>query len=255
MNNMFKLAASTALACSIALSAQANNENKFYVGIEAGGSFPAKKSFTIKELDTKAKVKKSALYSVKAGYMVAPQISLDLSYSHQPYYRINILPTDSFRKVNVNESIKLKMNTDVAMLNLSYILNSPVEDVKPYVTAGIGFARINVKAKDVIGYTSNGVKIENGAPAAIMENKPVLRVKKQKSTHLAYQAGIGAQYKLTDNLYADLAAKLQIIQNGKIKYEILDAKAAEKAEYKLKSNKVKQTLGLGEFTAGVVYYF
>jgi opacity protein-like surface antigen len=205
-------------------------KGKIYFGFEGGVSVPAAKGFTHKDSKTRITMKKSPLYTGLLGYEFAPGMFLEFSASRQPNFKLGIkLPEDKS-----NAAGKTKASADVFMLNLVYDLMD-VGGITPYVVLGAGVAKVQVKEADV------------NHPS--LKQFTLMRTVKKTSTSFAWQAGLGAAYKVSDNLRLTASAKLQVINNIKLYYKSLN-----QTTYNLTDKgSMKKTIGTGEFALGFTY--
>jgi opacity protein-like surface antigen len=122
------------------------------------------------------------------------------------------------------------------MINIVYDL-AKFAKLQPYFVAGLGVADVRVRP---------GVSFIKGTNNSIAS----LRLKKNNRVAMAFQAGVGAKYPITENLFFDTALKIQGITNVKLKYEKFSRAAG-----KIKFNSTKQHLGVAEIVAGLSLNF
>jgi opacity protein-like surface antigen len=242
-------AASTLVACLSSVSAFAldavvknktekhdvtvdsSDKGRFYVGFEGGVSVPAMKAFKNKETKARVSMKRSPLYTGLIGYEFAPGMYLEFSASSQPNFGVGI-------KLPDNKGFgRTKAAAKVYMLNLAYDLME-VGGITPYVVLGAGMAKVTVKEKEIL---------HPQYPAAwnIISMKTVRR----SSNSFAWQAGLGAAYKVTDNLRLTASAKLQVINNVKMHYLSLNKDTGKPTD----RGTMKKKIGTGEFALGFTY--
>jgi opacity protein-like surface antigen len=246
MSKMIKLFAASALIASLSsvsafaaesalngktekpeVNAENNDKCRIYLGFEGGTSIPAAKGFTHKDSNTKVTLKKSPLYTGLIGYEFSPGMFLELSVSRQPKFNLGINLPDN------KGTGKTKASADVYMLNLVYDLMD-IGGITPYVVLGAGMANVNVKE----------VNIDHPLYPIVSMNTT-----KKSSKTLAWQAGLGAAYKVTDNFRLIASAKLQVINNVKLRYSSFNP-ATNKTDSR---GTMKKTLGTGEFVVGFTY--
>jgi hypothetical protein len=75
------------------------------------------------------------------------------------------------------------------------------------------------------------------------------RIKKNTVNCLAWQIGGGIAKDLSENISIDLGAKLQVVNDIKVKYDTFDIKAQSFVAQK----PIKKTIGVGEFTLGFTF--
>jgi opacity protein-like surface antigen len=209
------------------VSVDSGDKGRFYVGFEGGVSVPAAKAFKNKETKARVSMKRSPLYTGLIGYEFAPGMYLEFSASSQPNFGVGIkLPEDKgFGRT--------KAAAKVYMLNLAYDLME-VGGITPYVVLGAGMAKVTVKEKEI-----------NHLQYPVVSMKTVRR----SSNSFAWQAGLGAAYKVNDNLRLTASAKLQVINNVKMHY----LKINETTYKTTDRGTMKRKIGTGEFALGFTY--
>lgn len=213
------------------------NQRFFYIGGEIGLVEPVKNKFIHKHSKTEITLKKSSMYSFNAGYSFYPQMSIELSTTYQPKYRLSyIIPEKTLANGLVIPKTpgKTRVFSNIYMANIIYDLQN-YNGFVPYVIMGVGIAKVKVKP-----VTS---KLDT------LGNIDFFRVKTTHTNCLAWQLGIGMSKEITDNLSVNLSAKLQIANNVKIDYETLNM-ATQQFE---SASPIKKTIGVGEFGMGFTY--
>lgn len=223
------------------------SDRYIYIGSEYGISDPIIKSFRDKESDTLMRLKKSHMYGGKIGYSFYPNMMVEISATHQPKYRLAYkLPSQSLESIMPGLSIPETPGTtriiaNVVTLNLIYEMQamSPLV-IKPYAIFGLGMARIAVKPT-----------VSNWKMPALLGGKevPYFKIKKTRQNCLAWQAGLGFNRDLVKNFSIDLSAKMQVVNDIRIKPQTLNmnTKSFDNAK------PIKKTIGVGEFTVGLTY--
>lgn len=240
----------TLLASTNAKADQIDSEKFVYAGLELGISEPVKHSFKHKK--TKFRLEKSKMFGAKVGYGFYPNMMLEISGTHQPRYKFSyVLPAFNFALPtplgNMNISVpktpgKTTAISNVFTLNLIYQLESlKFAEIKPYIIGGAGMAFVHLKP------TMSKLSID--APVIGNITKDFFKLDRSKTNALAYQAGVGLSRSIGDRVEVDLSAKLQIVQNVKIKYSTLDISTGKFVSQK----PIKQTIGVGEFALGIIF--
>lgn len=253
---MRKIIATTALLASIACTAQAdeNNTNRFYVGFEGGINKPLSDEIKFKAQGEKMtfSLKQSNMYSARLGYVFAPGMAVELSYTKQPKFKVGFKLPSYDLMVPVPTPIgaiptpgKLipgttKAVADVYTINMVYDLMPLPGGITPYFIGGAGIAKIDLKPTQLV------LSIPSIAQVPDTE---VFSVQRSKGNYFAWQAGLGAQKEITSNLSFDVSAKLQAIHNIKLRYTVSKPGSPAKKDY------VKKTLGGIELGAGLTFKF
>lgn len=256
MKQVMQKAKITLLASSILLSANislaSNAEDRYiYIGSELGLSEPIVKSFDYKaeEGTTRMRLKQSRMYGGRVGYAFYPGMMIELSGTHQPKYRLGYkLPAVTFSLIpgapdfTIPETTgETQVSANVFTLNFIYEMQEQFVGVKPYVIFGAGFAQVSIKpaisTTDVFAPLGQGDKV------------PFFKVKKNKINCYVWQFGGGLTKDLGENFSIDLGAKLQVVNDIKIKYDTLNAKTQSFSAAK----PIKKTIGIGEFTLGFTF--
>jgi len=213
-----------------------------YIGTEFGLSDPIKKSFRHEESKTKMRLKKSHMYGGRIGYSFYPNMMVEISGTHQPKYRMAYrLPGEG--AIPETPGIT-KVSANTFTLNLIYEMQKMKSlAVKPYVIFGAGVAKISVKP--TISYLpTDFLGVGSG-------NIPYFKIKKNNQNCFAWQAGLGFSKDINDKLAIDFGAKMQVVNNIKVKYQTLNMVTNSFDE----ANPIKKTIGVGEFTMGLTYKF
>ena len=256
MKQVMRKAKITLLASSILLSANislANNaEDKYvYIGSEFGLLEPVVKSFDYQaeEGTTRMRLKQSRMYGGRIGYAFYPGMMIELSVTHQPKYRLGYkLPPVTFSldsslpDFTIPETTgETKISANVFTLNFIYEMQERFVGVKPYVIFGAGVAQVLIKP------TISTTNVLAATPLG--NNVTFFKVKKNNINCYTWQFGGGFTKDLGDNLSIDLGAKLQLVNDIKIKYDTLNAKIQSFSAAK----PIKKTIGVGEFTLGFTF--
>jgi opacity protein-like surface antigen len=219
-------------------SVPSSSDRYIYFGTEFGISDPIVKSFKHKASSTNIRLKKSHLYGGRIGYSFYPNMMIELSGTHQPTYRLAyILPRKELTggmAIPGNPGIT-NVSSNIFSMNLIYELNKVTSlAIKPYVIFGAGIAKTSVKPT-----------------SSYYNNIPYFKIQKTSQNSFAWQAGIGVSKNIATNFDIDFAAKMQVINNIKIKYQTLNlpTMSFNKAET------IKKNIGVGEFTVGLTYKF
>jgi opacity protein-like surface antigen len=216
-----------------------------YIGTEFGLSDPIKKSFIHKESNTRMRLKKSHMYGGRIGYSFYPNMMIEISGTHQPKYRMAYrLPGKLLDGgINIPETPGItKVSANTFTLNLIYEMQKMKSlAIKPYFIFGAGVAKISVKPNisylppDFLGVGSGNI--------------PYFKIKKNNQNCFAWQAGIGFSKDITDKMAIDFGAKMQVVNNIKVKYQTLNMGTNSFDE----ANPIKKTIAVGEFTVGLTY--
>ncbi len=239
-----KILLTTLLASSInsgALAADNSQKKRFYIGFEGGINKPFSNEIKFTAGDDKMafSLKRSAMYSARAGYFFAPGMAIELSYTHQPQFKVGFNLDASQQQQVQNGTLSIPGTTkaiaDVVTLNLVYNLMPLAGDITPYFIGGAGIAKVDVKplALPLAQTLGNAFKVN-----------------RSKGKYFAWQAGLGMQKEITHNLYLDASAKLQAIHNIKLRYELMN-----KSTFQMEKSYVKKTLGGVELGVGLTYKF
>ena len=246
----------TLLATSILLSSNVvfadNAEDRYvYIGSELGLSEPIVKSFEHKaeKATTKMRLKQSRMFGGRVGYAFYPGMMIELSGTHQPKYRLAYrLPSISFSpfpgapNFTIPETTgETKVSANVVTLNLIYEMQEQFVGVKPYAIFGVGVAQVSIRP------TSSTTEVL--APLGLGDKVTFFKVKKNKINCYVWQFGGGFTKDLGDNFSIDIGAKLQVVNDIKIKYDTLDVRTQEFSAAK----PIKKTIGVGEFTLGFTF--
>jgi len=194
MNKLIKLSAAAiiALAASSALASEASYRSKSVAGgktEKAVASAVSKSSskFYLKGLvgynfghsakagDAKAKAKTSTKLGLGAGFEVAENLRTELM--------LNYLPSTEYKEKGANSGIKLSVFNP--MLNAHYDLGN-YSGVTPFVSAGLGFSKVNSKAF-------------------------------KAKYSFAYMAGAGVGYEITQDVIAEVSYAYTNYGSAKVK--------------------------------------
>ncbi len=235
--------------------ARANDaEDRYiYAGAKLGISEPVVKTFTDKETRSKFRLKQSRLVGGRIGYSFYPNMMIELHFTHKPKYGLTyMLPeTDTGLVHPLLGALTIpktpgttKVSSSVYTINLLYQFEPQFIELKPYVSIGAGIARLSVKS------TSTSTSVLNSAAGiSVPTSTEYFRIKKDTTNYFAWQIGGGISKDLTPNISLDLGAKLQVVNNIKLKYDTLNG-----ATRRFESQKpIKKTIGVGEFTFGVTF--
>lgn len=228
------------------------NDRYVYVGTEFGISDPIIKSFKHDESKTKIRLKKSHLYGARIGYSFYPNMMIEISGSHQPKYRMAYkLPEKSLSSLVPGLSIPetpgvTKVSANVFTVNFIYEMEKMASfaAIKPYVIFGAGVAKITINP--TVSYWKPPAYLGLG-----LNDIAYFKIKKYNQNCFTWQAGVGFTKSLTDNFNIDFGAKIQVVNDIKIKYQTLNTMTNSFDEAK----PIKKTIGSGEFTMGLTYKF
>ncbi len=227
------------------------SDRYMYVGTEFGISDPIVKSFKHEESKTRMRLKKSHLYGGRIGYSFYPNMMVEISGTHQPTYRLAYrLPEQSLAFLVPGLSIPetpgiTGVSANVFTMNFIYELEKMTSlEIKPYVIFGAGVAKISVKP--TISYWKPPAFLGMGTG-----DIAYFKVKRNNQNCFAWQVGIGIAKDITNNFSIDFGAKMQVVNDIKIKYQTLNVKTKSFDEAK----PIKKTIGVGEFTVGLTYKF
>jgi opacity protein-like surface antigen len=219
-------------------SLPSSSDRYIYLGTEFGISDPIVKSFKHKGSNTNIRLKKSHLYGGRIGYSFYPNMMLELSGTQQPKYRLAyILPSQALGGgISLPENPGIThVSSNIFSMNLIYELNKITAlAIKPYVIFGAGIAKTSVKPT-----------------TSYYNNIPYFKIQKTTQNSFAWQAGFGVAKNIATNFDIDFAAKMQVVNNIKIKYQTLNLPTMSFN----KTETIKKTIGVGEFTVGLIYKF
>ncbi|PCJ29424.1 MAG: hypothetical protein COA94_01480 [Rickettsiales bacterium] len=222
-------------------AAHANDEisaddRYFYIGTEYGISDPVVNKFQDKDTKTDVEMKRSTMYGGRIGYSFYPGMMIEISATHQPKYKLGyVLHPDTLGLPKAVPGTT-DMSTNVFTANLIYELPKKFAQLQPYVIFGAGVSRISIKS------ASSSVPGPQG-------NMEIFRIKNQTANYFTYQLGVGVTRDLGANLSLDLGARVQVVNNLKLKYDALD-----KITHVVKAQKpIKKTIAVGEFTIGLTF--
>jgi opacity protein-like surface antigen len=255
---IFKLTilVSLALLSNNAVFAKNASDRYMYIGTELGISEPVVKSFVYESQsgETRMRLKQSRMFGGRIGYSFYPNMSVEISGTHQPRYRLGYkLPSVDVAVgaglppvIIPSISDTTKVSSNVLTLNLLYEFDKQKFDLKPYAIFGIGVARINISPNK--SFWKPEVSL---LALGFADSVEFFRIKKNIHNCLAYQFGGGISKDIGENFSVDLGAKLQIVRNITIKYETLDMTTNQFVE----QSPIKKTIGVGEFTLGFTFKF
>lgn len=227
-------------------SSPSASDRYVYVGTEFGLSDSIKKSFKHEESKTRMRLKKSHMYGGKIGYGFYPNMMVEISGTHQPKYRLAYrLPEQSpALGLSIPETQGITgVSANVFTMNFIYELEKMTSfEIKPYVIFGAGVAKISVKP--TISYWKPPTFLGMGT-----DDIAYFKIKKTNQNCFAWQVGIGVAKDITNNFSIDFGAKMQVVEDIKIKHQTLNMKTKSFDEAK----PIKKTIGVAEFTVGLTY--
>jgi opacity protein-like surface antigen len=253
MNNKYKIVLFAGFLSLSALSysdmslaqEQISADNRYlYLGTELGISTPPVDKFKHKNSGSKFTIKSSKMIGGRVGYSFYPDMAAEVSFTHQPKYQLSYtLPKKDISIGSIPETKgKTNVATQVTTINLVYNLNEISSNVQPYIILGAGVAKVMIK--------------ENFAATDSLAHIPgvgkgfkFFQLNKTSKNHFAWQVGGGVSKDLTENLSVDLSAKLQVVNSIKLSYSTFDLQQKKF----VKQKPIKQTLGVAEFTFGVLW--
>lgn len=217
------------------------DERYIYIGSEFGVSDPVIKKFSHKtdEGHNRLSLKRSVMYGGRIGYSFYPDMMIELSITHQPRFNMGYILPENTPIAKTHGTTKVTGN--VFTLNLIYEIPQQVVGMKPYVIFGAGLAQVLIKP--------SASKTDNLVPLGFPENFTFFKVRKYKNNCFVWQAGVGVVKNLGNNISIDVGAKLQVVNNIKFKYDVLN-KATGNVD---PAQPIKKTIGTGEFTIGLTY--
>lgn len=245
------LLSSIALSSSIAYASNDNADDRYvYLGADIGISEPVVKKFIHKESDTHFRLKRSSMFGGRVGYSFYPNMMIELSGTYQPQYRLTyILPATKIEQLGMTIPKTpggTKVSSQVFTANLVYEFAKQFADIKPYVMFGAGLAKIDIKETTTSTNAFEKLGLES---MGLGSDVKFFKIKKNSINCFTWQAGAGISKDITDNLMVDIGAKLQVVNNIKIKYDTLDIVKGGFVPQK----PVKKTIGVGEFTLGFTF--
>jgi len=117
-----------------ATQAHANEQaKKYYLKVEAGGSFPTE--LTDFEFYENNRPKNGAVFGFGAGYNINRYLSADASFNHFPYHKFDKTLNSGGRRIQTIRSSSL-------MFNMIFNVPTPYY-INPFFNAGAGFAHNN----------------------------------------------------------------------------------------------------------------
>lgn len=152
-----------------AAPAEAPMMNKYLV-LEAAYNFNQYEPKFDYASKTTSSTEDSGSFTVGLGRMVNKNVLVDGTFSY-------MTPTE-YKFTSGNDTYKSKVTTFKLMLNGTYLIDTPKENISPYITAGIGGAFNNYDT-DTYQPSQNHTRSVDGT-----------------DTQFAYQAGLGISYKL-----------------------------------------------------------
>lgn len=240
----------SAVLLSIIGAANANNaEDRYvYLGTELGISEPVVKNFVDKDTAAKFRLKKSTMVGGRIGYSFYPNMMVEISGTYQPKYGLAyILPVKpiTFGGVVVANIPKTpgrtKVSANVYTANFIYEFSEQFAKLKPYAILGAGIARLSIRPT----ITSTDALV----PMGFSDKFEFFRIKKNTVNCFAWQVGGGVARDLSENTSIDFGAKLQVVNNIKVKYDTFDIQTQSFVAQK----PIKKTIGVGEFTLGFTF--
>lgn len=239
--------ATEAFSCEAHAKATQNTDNNtgFYIAAAAGGSFPLSDEIKFKNEHGEKmtfSLKSSAMYNGRIGYIFAPDMAIEASFIHQPSFKIGFkaLP-QTFKNIETLTRMPLIRGNTRARVNI-YSFNfvydlMEVYGVRPYVLAGAGVANVTIRP------TALSLPVPFGGVG-------LFYVKKSKGNYFTWQAGVGATKEIANGLFLDGSAKLQVVNNIKVRYSTFDPRKQESSH-----SYEKKTLGGIELGVGLKYKF
>lgn len=230
------------------------DDRYFYIGSELGLAEPVVKSFIYKDdfgRKTRMRLKQSKMFGGRVGYSFYPNMMIEVSYTHQPKYRLAYILPEVSTPVGFTipeTSGQTRVSSDVVTLNWIYEMEEQLAGIKPYMIVGAGVSKVSIKP--TISHWKTPVPIPN-----LGDNIPYFRVQKNNINCFTWQAGLGFSKNLTDNFAIDIGGKLQVVNNIKIRYDTLDSGVLlSTGTLKYNSAKpIKKTIAVGEFTLGFTF--
>jgi opacity protein-like surface antigen len=219
-----------------AYSSDARQESKFYIGVSGGISLPLKDRFKITEKQLNidktvtSGIKKSYLATFSAGYKIAKGSAIEFAIDIKPKFDMHVVLFDNLG------SSKTKACANVYMINFVHDLLT-LQNFTPYFSAGIGLADIKLKQTAINAKTD--------------PNMTIFKISKNHRKTLAFQAGLGVTYPISQTIALDVSAKIHAIKNVKINYQKFDPANPSK----LIDKSTKQHLGMLDVTAGLIFNF
>lgn len=252
MDKIKKILSTSLLVGSVILpisNVYAENIDKYlYVGGELGLSEPVVTSFVHKTSTTKFRLKQSEMYGGRIGYSFYPGMMIEVSGTHQPKYGLTYVlpsfnvPLPGGASITVPKTPgKTKVTSNVYTVNWIYELPPQFLGLKPYAIVGAGVAKISVKPTVT---TTDAL-----APIGLGNSFKFFRLRKSNTNCLTWQAGGGIAKDIAENFSIDVGAKLQVVNDIKIKYDKFDIKT----QSFISQSPIKKTIGVWEFTAGFTF--
>ena len=186
-------------------SSEASQESKFYIGVSGGISLPLKDRFKITEKQqvtnidktVTSGIKKSYLATFSAGYKIAKGSAIEFAIDIKPKFDMHVVLFDDLG------SSKTKACANVYMINFVHDLLT-LQNFTPYFSAGIGLADIKLK-QTAVNAKSN-------------PSMTIFKISKNHRKTLAFQAGLGVTYPISQTIALDVSAKIHAIKDVKINY-------------------------------------
>lgn len=200
----------------------------YYLGLYGGASLPLKHHFMISYKDKntdqiqniKTDIAKSYMFSVSVGHKISEGSSLEFSFDWKPQYPMSI---------NLGgQTLDTNALAYIGMIDFIYDLAN-IANIKPYFLVGTGVANVRITEQS----------IEN-----------TFTLNKNNKFALAFQFGLGARYKINNQISFDLATRLQGISNVAIKYQTTNTSTGA-----LDTHTTKQHLAVVELMLGFIFDF
>jgi opacity protein-like surface antigen len=241
LSGLVSLSASSSLV--MASDQQSFADDRYvYIGSELGISTPPVDKFDHKSSGARFTIKRSNMIGGRIGYSFYPDMEAEASFTYQPKYQLSyVLPKKDLPFGQIPETAgKTDVSTQVLTINLIYNFDEIMPTVKPYFIIGAGAAKVSVK---------ESFATTDALESLVGKDFKFFKLHKTSKNHLAWQVGAGLTKEITENFSVDFSAKLQVVQSIKLEYSTFDI---AKKQF-VKQSPVKQTLGVGEFTFGLLW--
>lgn len=185
--------AASVFMCNSVNAEEVKAKSPFYARIDAGLSQPNGK-LDNNDIYYNERLLRSEFYGAGIGYIFNKNVRTDLILTGRTNYKFSYDGTNDDGDIKANQQI----SSTTLMLNAYY--NAPVNDIfSPYVNAGLGLSRISV----------------GDYYAAYNAGEYIHTADSSSSYNLAWNIGLGAQTKITNELSCD--AFFRFIDMGKTK--------------------------------------
>lgn len=197
-------------------------DQRVHIGAGAGYKASLISKYQDSTGGTIARIKNSEFYSAKIGYEFSPGIHIELEGQNHKRSELNL-------KIKSNLNAISTLSHNDFYLNILYDLN-PIGNLTPFFLFGKGMSNILIEKKEEYDNKKN--------LCLIVEN--------QNSWLGSWNAGLGLNLPIHNNIYVELIAKVSFIPDFQIKYQKLE-------NGKMAEDIIKKNLGNGEISANIKF--